>query len=89
MKRGLELQDYLNPLSNITQEDQWFLFSLRCEINILKLTFQRNLNIISSFCNKSCNQELDYEHFVFSQEINNDSEVKLEKFGNGSLVNTI
>ena len=75
---GLELQGYLDPSSNVTLEDQLFLFSLRCAIFILKLNLRRNENMISSFCIKSCNQELDNEHLVFYQEINKNNLVRFE-----------
>ena len=42
---AVELQDYLNPYSNIGIEDQQYLFSLRCEVNPLRANFKRNKNM--------------------------------------------
>ena len=58
-------------------------------MNILKLNFRRKESMISSFCIKSCNKELDNEHLVFCQEINKNSEVRFENILNGSLSDKI
>ena len=59
---SLELQDYLNPSSNISIENQRLLFSLRCQMNILKSNFKRNTNISARYCIKSCKKEIDNEY---------------------------
>ena len=75
---SLELQDYLNPFSNISIENQRLLFSLRCEMNILKSTFRRNPNINARYCINSCKNEIDNEHLVYCPELNRNSEVQYE-----------
>ena len=75
---SLELQDYLNPFSNISIENQRLLFSLRCEMNILKSTFRRNPNINSRYCINSCKNEIDNKHLVYCPELNRNSEVQYE-----------
>ena len=82
---NLELQDYLQPSSNLKLEDQRFLFSLRCEMNVLKTNFKRNESIGSNTCIKSCMQEIDNEHLVFCKEMNKESELRFEHILNGSL----
>ena len=82
---SLELQDYLNPSSNILIENQRFLFSLRCEMNILKSNFKRNTNMIARYCIKSCKKEIVNEHLIYCSELNGDSEVKYEHILNGSI----
>ena len=56
---SLEIQDYLNPCSNISLEDQRFIFSLRCEMNPIRKNFTRNINMKQEFCIKLCQKELD------------------------------
>ena len=51
---SLELQDYLNPFSNMTLEDQRTMFSLRCEKNPLKPNFKRNSRIKEKYCVQEC-----------------------------------
>ena len=40
--QSLELQDYLNPYSNLSLEDQLKIFSLRTQMNPLKSNFSKN-----------------------------------------------
>ena len=49
---SLEVQDYLNPSSNMKIEDQRYLFSLRREMNLLHSNFSRNKSIKPTFCVK-------------------------------------
>ena len=86
---SLELQDYLGPSSKISIENHRFLFSIRCEMNILKSNFKRNNSIISTFCIKSCNKELDNEHIVYCKELNENSSLRYEDILNGSLQDKI
>jgi hypothetical protein len=37
----IEIQDYLTPSANLTLEDQQLIFSLRCEMNPLKVNLSR------------------------------------------------
>jgi hypothetical protein len=46
----LELQDYLNPYSNFTLEQQSKIFSLRTKMNPLKTNFSRNKQMNPEFC---------------------------------------
>ena len=82
---SLELQDYLSPSSNISLENQRFLFSIRCGMNILKSNFTRNKSIVSTFCINSCMKELNNEHFVYCKELNGNSLLRYEDIQNGSL----
>ena len=82
---SLELQDYLSPSSNISLENQRFLFSIRCEMNILKLNFTRNKSIVSTFCINSCKKELNNELLVYCKELNGNSLLRYEDILNGSL----
>ena len=82
---SLELQDYLSPSSNISIENQRFLFSIRCEMNMLKSNFTRNKSINSTFCINSCKKELNNEHLVYCKESNGNSSLRYENILNGSL----
>ena len=81
----LGLQDYLGSSSNISLEDQRFLFSLRCEMNQLKTNFKGNESIEPRFGIKSCKQDLDNEHLFFCQKINTQSEIRFHHILNESL----
>ena len=81
----LELQDYLNPFSNLKLEDQRFLFSLRCQMNILKSNFSRNKSIIPRYCIESCKKEIDNEHLVYCEKLNENSLLRFEQILNGSI----
>ena len=81
----LKLQDYLGPSSILSLENQDFLFSIRCEMNILKLNFTRNKSIVSTFCINSCKKELNNEHLVYCKELNGNSLLRYEDILNGSL----
>ena len=50
----LSLQDYLNPYSNLSIDDQRYLFSLRCEVNPFRTNFRRNLSMKQIHCIKNC-----------------------------------
>ena len=50
--KGEELQDYLNPCSNITLEEQRYIFSLRSRMNELRPNFSRNRTLKSEYCEK-------------------------------------
>ena len=54
----LELQDYLQPCANISLQDQQLVFSLRCEMNVLKTNFKRNNNISNEYCIKKCQKRI-------------------------------
>ena len=41
--------------------------------------------MISTFCVKACNQEMNNEDLVFCNELNKPSEVRFENILNGSL----
>ena len=45
----LELQDYLNPYSNLTLEQKRKIFSLRTKMNPIKTFFSRNKKLSLSF----------------------------------------
>ena len=81
----LKLQDYLGPSSILSLENQDFLFSIRCEMNILKSNFTRNKSIISKCFINSCKKELDNEHLVYCKELNGNSSIRYEDILNGSL----
>ena len=57
--KNLELQDYLNPCSNMTLEDQRLLFSLRCEMNPLNQNFRRNIKMKEEYCVKECMEKIE------------------------------
>ena len=62
---SLEVQDDLNPSTNMKIEDQRYLFSLRSEMNILHTNFSRNKKKQPKFCGKECYIKLNNEHIVF------------------------
>ena len=51
--KSLELQDYLNPYSNLSLEDQLKIFSLRTQMNPLKSNFSKNEKIKQEICVKN------------------------------------
>ena len=73
-----ELQPYLSSHSNSKIEYQRLLFSLRCEMNLLKPNFKRNKSMVSSFCIANCKQVLDNEHLVYCEKMNKDSGIRFE-----------
>ena len=81
----LELQNYLSSSSNLTREDQRLLFSLRCEMNLLKANFWRKINVWC-FCIKDCKKVLDNEHLVYCDK---DKDIRFERILNGSLIEKI
>ena len=81
----LELQDYLNPAANISIKDQRYIFSLRCEMNILKSNFKRNKNLNERYCIRSCMKEINNEHLIYCTKLNENSEIYFEHVLNGSL----
>ena len=82
---SLTLQDYLNPYSNLTLEDQRYLLSLRCEVNPLRTNFKRNLSMKKVHCVKTCQTELDNEHLVYCSKMNSNPEINFFKLLNGTL----
>ena len=82
---SLEIQDYLNPCSNISLEDQRFIFSLRCEMNPIKKNFTRNINMKQEYCTKSCQKELDNQHITWCDKMNEDKDFRFEHLLNGTL----
>ena len=70
----------LTALSNLTLEDKCFLFSLWSEMIILEINFKRDESIGSNICIKSCMQDIDNEHLVFSKELNKQSKLRFETF---------
>ena len=82
---SLEIQDYLNPFSNILLEDQHFIFSLRCEMNPIKKIFTRNINMKQEYCIKSCQKELDNQHINWCDKMNEDKDFRFEHLLNGTL----
>ena len=82
---SVALQDYLNPYSNLSIEDQRYLFSLRCEVNPLRANFRRNLNMKENICVKECLTELDNEHLVFCPKLNSNPEISFLNILNGTL----
>ena len=86
---SLELQDYLNPCSNLTIENQRFIFSLRCEMNPLKKNFERNKNMKQEVCIKTCLKELDNQHLTWCDKMNKEQDFKFEHLLNGTLLEKI
>ena len=82
---SLELQDYLNPCSNITLEDQRYIFSLRSRMNELRPNFSRNRTLKSEYCVESCGEELDNEHLTWCSTINTKKKYKYTDLLNGTL----
>ena len=82
---AIELQDYLNPFSNLGIEEQQYIFSLRCEVNPLRENFKRNTNIEKIHCVKNCQAELDNTHLVFCPKLNENPEINFSKILKGTL----
>ena len=83
--KTLELQDYLSSSSNLTLEDQQLMFSLRCKMNHLKVSFSRNEYIKEKFCIESCQQKIDNEHLTWCAKLNSENEFKYSHILNGNL----
>ena len=81
----LELQDYLQSCANLPLEDQQLIFSYRCEMNILKSNFKRNMNIHIEYCIKECKQELDNTHLTWCNIINKNNDFRFTHLLNGTL----
>jgi hypothetical protein len=82
---NLELQDYLNPCSNINLEDQRLMFSLRCEMNPLKSNFRRNMEMKEEYCVQECGKELDNSHITWCDILNTKEDYTYENLLNGTL----
>ena len=82
---SLEIQNYLNPCSNISLEDQRFIFSLRCEMNPIKNNFKRNMIMNTEYCIKSCQKELDNQHITWCDKMNEEKDFRFEHLLNGTL----
>ena len=83
--KTLEIQDYLQPCSNIKIEEQRYLFSLRSEMNKIKANFSKNPNIEPSFCIEKCMVEMNNEHLVWCDKLNTNSELKYSELLNGDF----
>ena len=81
----LELQDYLKPCANIPLEDQQLIFSYRCEMNLLKSNFKRNLNINQEYCIKKCKKQLDNAHLTWCETMNKENDFRFLHLLNGTL----
>ena len=81
----LELQDYLQPCANISFEDQKLIFSLRCEMNLIRFNFKRNMNISPEYCIKQCQQELNNSHLTWCSHINKENNFRSIQLLNGTL----
>ena len=86
---SLEVQDYLNPSSNMKIENQRYLFSLRSEMNLLHSNFSRNKSIKPTFCVKEYNIELNNEHLNYCPILNKNSDINYSKFLNGTVTEKI
>jgi hypothetical protein len=82
---SIQLQDYLNPCSNIKLEDQRAMFSLRSRMNETKTNFSRNNKLKNEYCIKDCGKELDNEHMTWCSKLNTDNEYKYIQLLNGTL----
>ena len=82
---NLELQDYLNPCSNMNLEDQRLVFSLRCEMNPLKTNFRRNMKMKEEYCVTECMKELDNSHITWCEILNKTEDYRYENLLNGTL----
>ena len=81
----LELQDYLQACANISFEDQKRIFSLRCEMNLIRLNFKRNINISPEYCIKQCQQELDNTHLTWCRYMNKENDFRFTHLLKGTL----
>ena len=81
----LELQDYLKSCANITLEDQKFIFSFSCEMNVLKSNFKRNINVSQEYCIKQCKEELDNTHLTWCHIMNKENYFKFIHLLNETL----
>ena len=81
----LELQDYLNPYSNFTLEQQRKIFSLRTKMNPLKTNFSRNKQMNPEFCIQVCKMEINNEHLTWCGHLNSESDLRYEQLLNGTL----
>ena len=81
----LELQDYLNPCSNLSLEDQQRIFSLRTRMNPLKSNFPKNEKMKQELCVKNCLKEIDNEHLTWCEVLNSKNDYKYSNLLNGNL----
>ena len=81
----LELQDYLQSCANISFEDQKRIISLRCEMNLIRFNFKRNMNISPEYCIKQCQQELNNFHLNWCSHMNKENGFIFIHLLNGTL----
>ena len=86
---SLELQNYLNPCSNLTIENQRFIFSLGCEMNPIKKNFERNKNMNQEVCIKTCLTELDNQHLKWCDKKNKEQDFRFEHLLKRTLLEKI
>ena len=82
---ALELQDYLKPCANISFEDPKQILILRCEMNLLRFNFKRNMNISPESCIKQCQQELNNSHLTWCSYMNKENYFRFIHLFNGTL----
>ena len=81
----LELQDYLQSCANISFEDQKRIISLRCEMNLIRFNFKRNMNISPEYCIKQCQQELNNPHLTWCRYMKKEQDFRFIHLLNGTL----